>query len=184
MKKCKNAMISSVICVVAGVVAVSAEAKAPFDATGYTYDLSGNLRVKGSARCGGFAGGGGAKSKVPVSASIQFDPDDAFFWFNDDMAVADSYGQVVVRSNNGKKLELAFNGDQAATALFQMAAIPNNGNPSGMDIAASYSMKAVVSNKKATVTEKAVYKYNVSMCSYKYTVIRKMTGPSTSVPPL
>jgi hypothetical protein len=165
------------VCLLAGLFAVSAEAaKAPFNATGYTYVMLGDLKVRGAARCGGFAGGGGGKSKVPMTASVRFDPDDAFFWFDDSMALADSYGQVMKRNKNGQKLELAFNGGQAATALFQMAAIPNSGNPTGMDIAASYSLKAAVSAKKATVTEKAVYKYKIAMCTYKYTITRKMSG--------
>lgn len=184
-KQRTGSFTTSALFLVASMLALNAgAAPAPFDPTGYTYDMSGFLKVSGKARCGGFAGGGGAKSKVPLGASISFGEDDTFLWFNDSMALADSEGQVMSRSKNGRKLRLAFNGEQAATALFQMAAIPNNGNPTGMDIATSYSLNATVSNKKAKVVEKAVYRYTIAVspaysCNYKYTITRTMTG----VPP-
>lgn len=151
--------------------------KAPFEVAGYTYDMVGTFKAGGKARCGGFAGGGGAKSKFKPEASISFNEDGSFSWFDDTMSPYGqiSDGQIINTSKNGKKLTLAFGMDHA-TALLSIAGLNNTGNINGVDIGATHSMKATVSDKKLTVTEKAVLKYQIMHCTYKYTITRKMKG--------
>lgn len=166
------------VCLLAGLFAVSAEAaKVPFEVAGYTYHMTGTFKAGGKARCGAFGGGGGEKTKFKPEASISFDEDGSFSWFDDSMSPFGqvSPGQVMTTSKNGKKLTLAFDGDHA-TALLSIAGLHNAGSPSGADIAAKHMMKATVSDKKLTVTEKAVLSYKFGYCTYKWTITRKMSG--------
>lgn len=161
-------------------------AKAPFVVEGKAYELSGKLFAKGKVRCGRVGGVGGGKSKQELTALIVFGENDSFSWMNDTLSSPGkiSNGSVLTRNKNGKKLTLDFNGDHE-TALLSMASIPSVPDVNGQQVAATHSLKAVVSDTKATINEKAVMTFTMAAggmsCNYKYTIGRKMKGPSVSL---
>lgn len=162
-------------------------AKAPFVVGGKAYDLTGNMIVKGKARCGKFAAAGGGKSKEPLAATIQFAAPNDFVLFNDTLAPygVQNYGKIVDTKNNGKKLILSFTDSEHATALLSISSVGASApNTNGVAIGTTHSVKAVVSDKKMKFNEKVVMSFstgavNGMACTYKYIIGRKMKGVPT-----